>query len=92
MNKAHRRFSLGESVRVRTDSPWAAGATGRIADPDEIAVAVTGGTWERGARWLDRGDANVLYWWVVFDELQYDEDGEGPWPSGEVEDRYLEGT
>jgi hypothetical protein len=85
-----RRFTVGSRVRVLPNSPWAKGADGVINTPHELAARVTRGRWEDGLHIVHRGDRVVRYWWVVFDELQFDEEDGGPWPSGEIEDEYLE--
>jgi hypothetical protein len=85
-----RRFTVGSRVRVLPSSPWARDALGIIDNPHELAVRASRSQWDNGFHLVDRGDRVVQYWWVVFDELQLDEDGGGPWPSGEVEDEYLE--
>jgi hypothetical protein len=73
-------LAIGTRVSVRRDAefdpgPWPAEPKGRIAGPPESVRR--------------RGGIQTTYW-VVFDEPQLDEDGDGPYESSQVLDKYQE--
>lgn len=81
-------YRAGERVRIRRDQeygpgPWPAEPTGIITDhpasldgtPYVVTQTVSGPR---------------RSYWIVFDEPQFDADGDGPYGSSEVLDKYLE--
>ncbi|HEY0260638.1 MAG TPA: hypothetical protein VGC18_12400 [Lacisediminihabitans sp.] len=77
-------FGIGAQVVVRDvseddRSPWPDEPSGVIVRAGGSAIA---GVWGRAAR--------SRMWWVEFDEPQTDAAGDGPFPSAQVPERYLE--
>lgn len=71
-------FGPGQRVCVSLTYHWAQGARGTIAS--------TPG-WPRTVE--ARGEP-ILFYWVRFDEAQYDPDGDGPYVSAEIDAQHLE--
>jgi hypothetical protein len=78
------KFFAGSKVRVSDDFFWARGATGRIAEPPEPVVAISG-PWDGN---LSRQEKSALgthtVYWVWFDDAQFDADGGGPYSGGQI--------
>ena len=78
------QFSIGDRVRVSDDFFWAKAATGTISAPPD-AVTSLSGAWDGG---LTRQEFSVLgthtVYWVLFDEPQFDADGDGPYLGGRI--------
>lgn len=77
-------FGIGAQVFVHAAaagefSPWPGEPSGVIVRSGGSALA---GVWGRG------GGARM--WWVEFDEPQRNSDGDGPFPSAQVHERFLE--
>ncbi|MHC5795709.1 hypothetical protein ACVXZ4_06065 [Lacisediminihabitans sp. FW035] len=77
-------FGIGAQVFVRAtasgeDSTWPDEPSGVIVRSGGSALA---GVWGRG------GGGRM--WWVQFDEPQSNSDGDGPFPSAQVHERFLE--
>lgn len=78
-------FGIGAQVFVRDasaadTSPWPASPSGIIQRAGGSAVA---GVWGRAA-------AGGRLWWVEFDEPQLNADGDGPFASAQVLEKFLE--
>ena len=78
------KFFAGTRVRVSDDFFWARGATGRISEPPEAVLAISG-PWDGN---LTRQEKSALgthtVYWVWFDEAQFDADGDGPYSGGQI--------
>lgn len=77
-------FGIGAQVSVRdassTDaSPWPGEPTGIIVRSGGSALA---GVWGRG------GGSRI--WWIDFDEPQINAEGDGPFATAQVNEKYLE--
>lgn len=77
-------IGIGVQVHVRdassTDvSPWPGEPSGIVVRPGGSALS---GVWGRGER--------SRSWWVEFDDEQMRADGEGPFRSAQVPERFLE--
>lgn len=77
-------FGIGAQVVVRAanagePSPWPREPSGVIVRSGGSALA---GVWGRG------GGGRM--WWVEFDEPQSNSDGDGPFPSAQVHEKFLE--
>jgi hypothetical protein len=68
-------FKVGARVRVPAEAGWRQSFTGTIADRAPRPITTTAG--------------EDLFYWVEFDEGQYDGDGDGPYSDGEVLGSYL---
>ena len=64
------RFAAGTRVRVPANAGWQQDFTGTIADRAPRPTTTTTG--------------QDLFYWVHFDEGQYDLDGDGPYGEGEI--------
>jgi hypothetical protein len=81
-------YRAGERVRVRRDQehgpgPWP-------AEPTGIAVAHPASA--DGTPWVMTQTVSGprRSYWIVFDDPQFDADGDGPYGSSEVLEKYLE--
>jgi hypothetical protein len=80
------KFHPGDRVRISADYNWVQGALGTIGEPPPFVVRLV----EDEAPWTGchrfvRGAKRVLeFFWVNFDELQNDLDGDGPYSGGEI--------
>ncbi|MFM9918602.1 hypothetical protein [Lacisediminihabitans sp. H27-G8] len=77
-------FGIGAQVVVRAAgtgelAPWPDEPSGVIVRSGGSALA---GVWGRG------GGGRM--WWVEFDEPQTNSDGDGPFPSAQVHEKFLE--
>jgi hypothetical protein len=75
---------VGSRVVVRRDpdygpGPWPAEPAGRIAPYPDGATYVQ----------LPTRKGRERAWWIIFDEPQYDPDGDGPYRESQVLERYL---
>ena len=91
----------GDRVRVADTYHWAQGATGTIADfsptEDVDAVARQYGMSEdvlaafhrrlaaRQPHVVESQKGPLVFYWVDFDQPQYDSDGDGPYASAEID-------
>lgn len=78
----------GQRVRVMLDpdfgiGPWPTEPLGTIS---EHPLAEDGATW----RPIMTTSGLRRFYWIVFDEPQFDPDGDGPYPEAEELDIYLE--
>jgi hypothetical protein len=77
-------LSAGDRVRVSDDFFWAKGATGIISAPPSAVTAISG-PWDGGLTQEETSTlgTNTVYW-VLFDEPQFDADGDGPYRGGQI--------
>ena len=81
-------FEIGQRVKIRRDEdygpgPWPAEPSGEVrrhplAAADEVSVPTQTVLGPRRS------------YWIAFDEPQFDVDGDGPYVSSEVLDKYIE--
>lgn len=77
--------AVGTRVRVRRDpvhgpGPWPGEPTGTVVEsPDHLPFTV-----------VPTLQGPTLYYWVDFDEPQFDADGDGPYASSQVTTSYIE--
>ena len=80
------RFRAGERVQVSPDHHWAGGAIGTIAAyPDFIADAATGDLVDETTMSVPALQGPIDQTWVVFDEPQLDDDGDGPYAEAAID-------
>jgi hypothetical protein len=82
-------FRVGAKVRVGENQGFEAGVTGTVDYPPKVGVLADdfGENFFRKAQ-TSRGE--TIFVWVVFDEPQYDADGDGPFSETEINIDYLE--
>ena len=79
-----RSFVAGDRVRVSEQFFWARGATGKISQPPDAVVTLSGALDDGLTRTEESAlGANTVYW-VWFDEPQFDADGDGPYKGGQI--------
>jgi hypothetical protein len=78
---------LGARVRVASTHHWAQGALATIAQAPDSVSALASVTWPRV---VESRNGRILFYWVVFDEPQFDAEGDGPYEGAEIDARYLE--
>jgi hypothetical protein len=84
-------FKSGDKVIVEGDWNFPKTCSGTISEPPDTVVnlAEDSQPWA-GIQRLIKGRKKLLrYYWVKFDEPQYDSDDDGPYYGGEVEDMYI---
>lgn len=76
-------FKVGEKVRLCGNHGFQAGVTGTIDYPPQTDVLTRdfGATYFRKAR-TPQGE--TIFVWVVFDQPQFDADGDGPYAETEI--------
>lgn len=74
---------LGDRVRVSPHCAWAKGATATV-------MGGVQGDAMKFRRVVACGDGARTYYFLVFDQPQLDERGEGPYIGAEIESRYVE--
>lgn len=71
-------------MRVSDDFFWANAATGTISAPPDTVTSLSG-AWDGG---LTRQESSALgthtVYWVLFDEPQFNVDGDGPYRGGQI--------
>ncbi len=89
MNEIIEFFKVGEKVRVCGNQGFEIGVTGTIAYPPKVSILSEdfGGNYFRKAQTLI---GEKVFVWVVFDNLQYDADGDGPYSETEINIDFLE--
>lgn len=89
------RFQNGSRVRVDEESGWFGGPVGTIRTwRGAVGVLLTrlGENLDEQqlARVVNTVDGPELSYWIRFDSPQLDAEGDGPYESAEVLDRYLQ--
>jgi hypothetical protein len=77
------RFSIGDRVYISPSFFWAKGATGRVSQPPDQVITLSGPWDNDGLTHQEQsalGEATV--YWIWFDEPQLDADGNGPYRGG----------
>jgi hypothetical protein len=83
------KFSLNARVQVSQHYHWAQGATGIILDPPKSAREVARPKWDGITRTVQSLKGPQVFYWVQFDQLQKDADGDGPYNAGEIAETAL---
>jgi hypothetical protein len=96
MSESGAQFEIDDPVRIAASAGWARGATGRIALPPssliesmEVFYGADPG-WDGPSRTAAISGVMTVEWWVVFDEPQFDEDGDGPMAAAAFAEGLLE--
>ncbi len=81
------KFQPGDRIRISSNSSWAIGAKGTIAQPPDFAVrrVEDEAPWQGHHRFVKGRQEFIEFFWVWFDEPQIDADGDGPYKGGEFE-------
>jgi hypothetical protein len=80
----------GDRVIVATDDPWGfCGATGVVAPPPTSVREFFGDDWREYWRVETTLHGSRVLYWIVFDEPQIDDDGDGPYSEAEIAGRQL---
>ncbi len=90
MRRAPRTWRVGDRARVSPAYHWAQGAAVTIARPvQEVSPSELPEAFGEESR-LVPGRARVhRFYWVVFDEPQWDAEGDGPYQEAEIDSDYL---
>ena len=63
---------------------WAKGSTGTISVPPDSVISLSG-PWDGGMTQQEKSDLGVhTFYWVWFDEPQFDADCDGPYGGGQI--------
>ena len=84
-------FESGDKVIIEGDWNFPITCSGTISVPPDSAIRLVEDSepWN-GIYRLIKGRNNLLkYYWVKFDNPQFDSDGDGPYYEGEVEEIYI---
>ncbi len=86
------KFNLGDRVRVLEKYNWARNALGTISDPPEFAINLVKDKypWIGYHRNVKGVNEWIEFYWIIFDEPQFDADGDGPYGGSEIEAQMLE--
>ena len=86
------KFGIGDKVRISNESHWAKDALGTISElPRFIQQTVKDESSGQVSHHLVKGTKGMLkFYWVNFDEPQFDADGDGPYKGGEIKEEMLE--
>jgi hypothetical protein len=86
-------FGIGDRVVISESYHWAKGATATIAEPPEFLQNLASpenpyrdGEWFRSVKGRHR---NMVFYYVEFDEPQFDADVDGPYKGGEIEETMI---
>ncbi|MFA4831311.1 MAG: hypothetical protein WC862_03950 [Patescibacteria group bacterium] len=85
MNK---QFYIDDRVKISEDYHWAQLATGVIKVPPKATVDLRG-DWNGYTRTVKTLKGDKLFYWILFDNPQYDADGDGPYSDAEIDSEYL---
>ncbi len=85
-------FLLGERVHISRNHHWGQGALGTIAQPPEYVKQLVKdlAPWVDWHRYVQGVDGQIKFYWVNFDDPQFDADGDGPYRGGEIRADVLE--
>ncbi len=86
------KFDIGDKIRVSKKYHWAQGAYGTIAKPPDFVWQLTEGeaSWKGWHRFVQGRKGKIEFYWVNFDEPQFDADGDGPYKGGEIKAEMIE--
>jgi hypothetical protein len=80
------KFSVKDRIRISEEFFWARGATGTITEPPPEVVGLSG-PWDNNLTRQERTALGVrAVYWVWFDVLQLDADGDGPHRGGSIDE------
>ena len=89
MNEIIEVFKVGEKVRVCGYQGFELGITGTIDCPPKVSI-LSEEFGENYFRKLTTLKGEKIFVWVVFDNPQYDADGDGPYSEAEIDTDNLE--
>jgi hypothetical protein len=80
------KFKLGDRVRISKKHHWAQNALGTISEPPEFAKQLANDrtSWKGWHRYVQGIKGRIEFYWVDFDNPQFDADGDGPYIGGEI--------
>jgi hypothetical protein len=86
------KFKIGMRIRISHDSPWAQGASGSIAEPPDFPkkLVQAEAPWQGHHRFVKGRNGLIEFYFVWFDQPQWDADGDGPYSGGEIEAEHIE--
>ncbi len=89
MNEVVEIFKSGDKVRLFGNQGFRIGTTGTIGFPPKVDILTSdfGENYFRKAQTLN---GETIFVWIIFDEPQYDSDGDGPYAETEINIEYLE--
>ncbi|NEX92756.1 hypothetical protein [Caulobacter sp. 17J65-9] len=78
-------FVIGVRVRVSEGHYWASGATGTVAAWPSFAAELGHGTLiDETVKLVPTRSGSMRTLWIIFDEPQFDVDGDGPYAEAEI--------
>jgi len=91
MRRAPRIWRVGDRARVSLAHHWARGAAVTIARPArEVSPAEMTEAFADCGRVVPGRARMFRFHWVVFDEAQWDSEGDGPYQEAEIDADFLE--
>jgi hypothetical protein len=88
MNEKTEDFFIGQKVLISKNGGWKGNFTGKIALPPKIDFFKDHNN--NHFRKIKIGKREIIFVWVVFDNPQYDADGDGHYSEAEINTDYLE--
>ena len=82
------KLSVGSRIKISENYHWAKNATGRIAQPPNYIVQTSDG-WKRHFREVKTLKGISTFYWITFDESQFDADGDGPYQEAEIDSNFI---
>ena len=85
-------YKPGDRVRISLNYHWAQDASGTIDNAPDFAKELVAreSPWEGHRRFAPGVEGLIEFYWVWFDEPQYDPDGDGPYKGSEIESDAIE--
>jgi len=85
------KFNLGDRISVKGHWNFPNDCKGFIFEPPEdvVELALDQEPWEGIHRIVKGENGSIEFFWVRFDDPQIDGDGDGPYPEGEVDAKFI---
>ena len=86
------KYNLGDKVYIKGHWNFPKDLKGTISEPPEFAVQLVSdeAPWDGIRRIVQGRKGPIEFYWIKFDNLQIDGDGDAPYPEGEIEAEYIQ--
>ena len=81
-------LKINDKVQIAENYHWAKNATGTILNPPNYILEISE-EWDGISRKIKTPKGKLVFYWVIFDEPQFDSDGDGPYAEAEIDSQYL---
>lgn len=85
------KFSIGDKVYVTGNWNFPDDCQGVISEPPQFAVKLVEDDhpWDGIRRFVKGRNGPIEFYWIKFNKPQFDSDGDGPYPEGEIDAEHL---